>query len=247
VREMVKLSELKRKWEELKKAQDEEQYKVEEVTIVDCADGIGNLSCYTAEKRVPIIIPKTLEKADEVRELVEAGKMVRARIRMRSWSDRVESIEELKELSEDEIDVDGEFVVSPGPFGGFVARADGQFFIIKPGTINYRRLLELYERGVDVVALKLSSVRTNNAGRTKVTGVWIYPLKEAANGGGKAEEENMVNEVLSKVNSLPENARTNDTEIRGVLTEEEYDLFETLKKSAAIFFDGVEKKWKRLK
>jgi len=257
---MVRLSELKKKWEELKKAQEEEQYRVEELTIIDCADGIGNLSCFTVEKRIPIIIPKTVEKADEVRRLIESGRMIKAKLKMRSWSDRVESIEEIKEISEDEIEVDGEFVISPGSFGGFVARSDGQFIIIKPGTINYRRLVELYERGVDVVALKLSNVQSGNSGRIKVTGIWIYPLKtgepvdgsvevsESGDaGGGTEEEERMILEVLNKVNSLPENLRTNDEEIRKILQDYEYDLFETLKRTVRIYFDGVEKKWKRLK
>jgi len=177
---MVKLSELKKKWEEQTRQEEEEQHKLVELTIVDCATGLSNITCYSTEKRIPLVIPRTVEKAGELLSLIEEGKMVKVKVRMYSWSDRVNEIDEVRPLADDEIEVDGEFYVAPGPYGGLIARANGGVMVvIKPGTINYKRLTELYESGVDVVALKLSAVQVNNsAGRVKTVGLWIYPLKE---------------------------------------------------------------------
>jgi len=172
----VKLSELKK----LKTTQS----KVEEVTIVDCMSGVENHICYAVEKRLPIIVPASIDGADELIEEIEDGKMVKAKVKMWLWPNKVEEIVESRVLSEDEIDVDDAFVVTPSVYGNMVAQGvfeseyKNKVVIIKPGTINYMRLLELYNNDINEVAMKLSGVRWRSEGKVKVVGVWLYPLEK---------------------------------------------------------------------
>ncbi len=171
---MVKLSELKKKWEEQKKEEELDQYETVTLTIIDCAEGV-NLSCFSVEKRVAIVIPNGLEGYEEIKKKISEGKMLRVTIKKRKWSERAESIERIEEIPEEEIEVDGEFTVSPSMYGGVVLRGNEGVYVVRGGTINYQRLMELLDKGIDVVAAKLSNVvSTSRTGLKKVYGIWIY-------------------------------------------------------------------------
>jgi len=183
---MVKLGELKKAYEE--QVRREEEKEAIELTVYDAILSEYSISLLTEEKPAGIVCPLSVEKCMEVLKKIEEGKVARIKAVVRYM--RIRDILDVKELNEDEIEVDGVFKIRPTAFG-FTLYQDGQTIFVRP-TVNVSKFEEFLRRGVDEVAAKIVG-RYESNGRIRAMGIWVYPLKEQSKtDAGEPEEGSTV-------------------------------------------------------